>query len=240
MKPIRLFAILTLSLLAAALSGCAGAPAPAGEMAGPSAGAGSALNTLAILPFENNSVTDPATYAPLSKGLAAMLITDLSNHVEELTLIERDKIQALLQEIALGQTGSVDKGTAIKAGRILGAQTISIGSFMVLGSQVRIDSRIIKVETSEVLMAESITGASADFIGLERELARKIAASLRASYRPKGPAGKSDIQAALMFSKGLDALDRGKAKEADQWFQKSIALDAAYRSQVEAVTGKSR
>jgi TolB-like protein len=124
--------------------------------------------TLAILPFENNSVTDPELYHPLTKGLSAMLITDLSNNVSTLKLIERNKVQSLLKEIALSQSGSIDKSTAIRAGKILGAQAITFGSFMVLEEQVRIDARIVKVETSEVLMAESILGRSDNFIDLER------------------------------------------------------------------------
>ncbi len=50
--------------------------------------------TLAILPFENNSVTDTAMYAPLAKGLSAMLITDLNTGGSTLKIIERGKIQA--------------------------------------------------------------------------------------------------------------------------------------------------
>ena len=193
--------------------------------------------TLAILPFENNSVTDPEYYDPLTKGLAAMLITDLSNNVSTLKLIERDKIQSLLKEIALSQSGSIDKSTAIRAGKILGAQATTFGSFMVLGKQVRIDARIVKVETSEVLMAESILGPSDNFIDLERELAAKIAKSLNSTFKPKTETSASDINAALYFSKGLAAYDSGDVAEAELMFEKSVELDAAYKEQVEGITG---
>ncbi|MCK5341489.1 MAG: hypothetical protein KAJ60_10460 [Desulfobulbaceae bacterium] len=188
--------------------------------------------TLAILPFENNSVTDPQTYDPLCKGLSAMLITDLSNAGTSLKLIERGKIQSLLKEIALSQTGSIDHSTAISAGRILGAQSIAFGSFMVLGKQVRIDTRIIKVETSEVMMAESITGSSSNFMELEGKLAQKIAGALHVAFQPKKSSG-SDINAALYFSEGLEALDRGNKAEAQRLFDKSIALDPAYKTQID-------
>ena len=199
-----------------------------------------APKTLAILPFENNSVTDPELYQPLTKGLSAMLITDLENNIGTLKLIERDKIQALLKEIALSQSGSIDQSTAIKAGKILGAQATTFGSFMVLGKQVRIDARIVKVETSEVLMAESILGNSDDFIHLEQELAGKIAQSLNASFKRVSKTSKSDIGAAIYFSKGLDAYDRGDLKEAKHMFDKSIKLDATYRKQVENIGGMKK
>jgi TolB-like protein len=191
--------------------------------------------TLAILPFDNNSVTDPDLYAPLSKGLSAMLITDLNKSGSTLKLVERTKIDALLQEIMLGQTGSVDSATAVKVGKILGAQTIAFGSFMVLGRDVRIDVRIIKVETSELVISEAIMGKSDSFMELESKLAGKIANSLRMAFQPQKAAPKSDIQAALYFSKGLAALDQGDKELANEFFVKSIKLDPAYRSQVEGL-----
>jgi TolB-like protein len=196
-----------------------------------------APKTIAVLPFENNSVTDPDRYAPLSKGLSAMLITDLKNSSASLQLIEREKIQALLKEIALGQSGSVDQSTAVKAGKILGAQSIVFGSFMVLGNQVRMDARIIKVETSEVIMAESIAGESGGLMNLAMELAGKIARSMKVAFKPPQVKSEGDINAALFFSKGLEALDKGDKKEARRLFSKSIELDPAYKTQVDNVKG---
>ncbi|MFO7666739.1 MAG: CsgG/HfaB family protein [Desulfobacterales bacterium] len=193
--------------------------------------------TMAVLPFENNSVTDPDRYDPLSKGLSAMLITDLKNSSTSLQLIERDKIQALLKEIALSQSGIVDQSTAVKAGKILGAQSIVFGSFMVLGNQVRMDARIIKVETSEVVMAESIVGESGGLINLAMDLAGKIAKSMKVAFKPPKVMSEGDIDAALYFSKGLDAFDRGDRKEAKKLFSKSIELDSAYKTQVDNVKG---
>lgn len=192
-----------------------------------------APKTLAILPFENNSITDPEHYAPLSKGLPAMLITDLNRSGSMLQLIERTKIQDLLKEMTLSQSGSVDESTAVSVGKVLGAQTIAFGSFIVLGSNVRMDVRIIKVETSELVMAESIMGDSDDFMDLERSLAQKIAASLKVAFTPETTASKSDINAALYFSKGLEAWDRGDQAEAKRLFNKCIELDPTYKEQVD-------
>lgn len=196
-----------------------------------------APKTMAVLPFENNSVTDPEKFAPLSKGLSAMLITDLKNSSTSLQLIEREKIQALLKEIALSQSGSVDQSTAVRAGKILGAQSIVFGSFMVLGNQVRMDARIIKVETSEVVMAESIAGDSGGMMNLAMDLAGKIAKSMKVAFKPTQVKSEGDINAALYFSKGLEALDRGNKKEAKKLFSKSIELDPAYKAQVDNVKG---
>ena len=196
-----------------------------------------APKTLAIFPFENNSVTDPAQYDPLRKGLCAMLITDLNKGGSALTIIERSKIESLLKEIALGQGGSIDQSTAVQMGKILGAQSIAFGSFMVLGNQVRMDVRVIKVETSELIVSESITGSSDDFMALEARLAEKIAQSLRVAFVPTTLGSASDMDAALTFSQGLEALDQGDRAKADRLFAKTIELDPAFRSRVEAIKG---
>nr|WP_320193421.1 CsgG/HfaB family protein [uncultured Desulfobacter sp.] len=191
--------------------------------------------TLAILPFENNSVTDSDRYTPLSKGLSAMLITDLSKNGTSMKLIERGKIASLLKEIALSQGGAVDDSTAVQAGKILGAQCIAFGSFMVIAKQVRIDTRIIKVETSELIMAESIVGKTKNFMTLEQDLAQKIAESLNVALKTQKSNSGSDIEAALYFSKGLDALDKGDKTAARQLFKKCIKLDPAYKTQVDNI-----
>lgn len=237
MKKFNNCAVVMLALLVL-FSGCAGVPKEEIKVKEETAAVVDHVpKTMAILPFENNSVTDPDKFAPLSKGLSAMLITDLKNSGTSLKLIEREKIQSLLKEVALSQSGSVDQATAVKAGKMLGAQSIVFGSFMVLGNKVRMDTRIIKVETSEVMMAESITGESDAFMNLAMELAGKIAKSMKVSFNPVTVKGEGDINAALYFSKGLDALDRGDKKEAIRLFSKSIELDPAYKAQVDNVKG---
>jgi len=195
--------------------------------------------TLAVLPFENNAVTDHKTYEPLAQGLAAMLITDLKLAGAGLKVIERAQIAALLKEIALGQSGMIDAGTAVQAGRLLGAQAIAFGSFMVLGNDVRLDARIIKVETSECMLASSIMGKKDDFMKLERELAEKIAAALKTTLAPPatGPATRGGMDAALLYSRALEALDKGDRAGAEKLFADTVAADPAYKRQVDGVLG---
>jgi TolB-like protein len=238
MNQLRMFTLIIVLAVMMLFAGCAGVSKEDIKIQeGPVTIADQAPKTMAVLPFENNSVTDPDRYAPLNKGLSAMLITDLKNSSTSLQLIERDKIQALLKEIALGQSGSVDQSTAVRAGKILGAQSIVFGSFMVLGNQVRMDARIIKVETSEVIMAESVVGDSGGLMNLAMELAGKIARSMKVAFKPPQVKSEGDINAALYFSKGLDALDRGDKKEARRLFSICIELDPAYKTQIYNVKG---
>ena len=67
--------------------------------------------TVAVMYFTNGAVGNNAEYAPLSKGLAEMLITELSSNTG-IRVVERDRLQSLLEEQNLGASNRVEQGTA--------------------------------------------------------------------------------------------------------------------------------
>ena len=76
---------------------------------------------IAISYFDNTSGLEK--YNALSKGLADMLITDLSN-IKSIQIVEREKLEALLKEINLSESKFIDQTTAQKLGKGLGASYI--------------------------------------------------------------------------------------------------------------------
>lgn len=237
MHKVPLICILCLLAVISFISGCAEVrtqqPAPEPSAQAPIA---ELPTPLAIFPFENNAVTRHDEYEPLTGGLAAMLITDLRHEATHLKIIERNKIKELLQEIDLSQSGYVDQGTALRLGKLLGARSIAFGSFVVLGEEVRIDARLVNVETSETMLAESISGTSDQFLQLEKKLAGRIAGAFQERLAATQPSASANtMNAALAFSKGLEALDRGDRQEAESYFQKTIELDPGFTKQVDSV-----
>ncbi len=81
--------------------------------------------TVAVLPFLNRG---DAAHAVLSKGLTAMVITDLSK-VPGLKVLERARLQKLMDEMQLSEAGLVDEKTALRAGRLLKAEKIMLGDY---------------------------------------------------------------------------------------------------------------
>ena len=134
--------------------------------------------TIAILYFENNSVVDKEKLDPLKKGLADMLITEMSK-IKGLKVVERQRIQSVVEELNLGETDLVDKGTSQKMGKLLGAKVLLFGGFSNLfGDKLRIDARIVATETGVTLKAEEETGDLDQFLTMLKSLVKKISDDL--------------------------------------------------------------
>jgi curli biogenesis system outer membrane secretion channel CsgG len=133
--------------------------APGLALAGP--------NTLAVLYFQNSG--GPA-YDALKVGMAQMLINDLVG-TEDVTVVERTELQAILDELELGHSGMVDPDTAARVGKLLGAEWMAMGTYFELGGTLYVQSRIVRVETGEILHAFSVNDQATAFMELETELA---------------------------------------------------------------------
>jgi hypothetical protein len=84
-------------------------------------------NSIAVNAFVNRG--DPA-YRPMAKGIAAMIIADLSK-VPGLKVLEREKVQLLVNEMKLGDAGLADPATAVRSGRLMRAEKVIVGNFEV-------------------------------------------------------------------------------------------------------------
>ena len=69
-------------------------------------------------------------YRAMAKGLAAMIISDLSK-VPGLKVLEREKVQLLVNEAKLGDSGLADTASAVRSGRLMRAEKVVVGNFEV-------------------------------------------------------------------------------------------------------------
>ncbi len=136
---------------------------------------------IAVLAFDNESVTDRERLEPFRRGIADALATELSRE-KRFILAERTRIEALLSELNLSTSGLVDTASAQRLGRMLGVQALVLGSFSAVGQMVRIDARFAEVETGRILGAEEVSGQTADFFELEQALAVKIVDGFRTRF----------------------------------------------------------
>jgi len=195
--------------------------------------AGGGKPTVAVLYFNNNALGKAnGELAPLSKGTADMLITELAAN-PNLRVVERDQIQSLLAEQKLSQDGKLDQETAIKVGKILGAHHMVTGGFTTDpagGKTLRFDFRVFNTETSALEFADRVQGKTDDFMTLVTQVADKISKGAKLPDLPKRvgearqeQAKKVPYEAVMLYSRGLAAKDAGKKGEAVTLFNQALA-----------------
>jgi TolB-like protein len=191
---------------------------------------------IAVSYFDNNS--NDKEWDPIRKGLADMLITDLSE-LKSITVVEREKLNLVLDELKLQKTKLIDPNTAVKLGKGLGAQAMLTGSYQFEGDQMRIDARVIDVETNQTT-GTKVQGKKDEFFELEKELVehlvKTLALTLETSEKAKLRKSQTEsFEAFSQYSTGLDAADRGDRDAALASFQKALESDPKYKAARSAI-----
>lgn len=191
-----------------------------------------AARTVAIAYFDNN--TGDAALAPLAKGLADMLITDLSN-VSALQIVERERLNQVLAELKLGRSKFIDPKTAQKLGKGLAAELIMTGGYTLAGNVLRLDARVIEVASGKVRASEKVEGPKEEFFALEKELVdvlvRTLELKLKLTEKSKLRSNATESFTAFsQYAAGLDAKDRGDEASARRLFQAALDADPNYKA----------
>jgi curli biogenesis system outer membrane secretion channel CsgG len=103
--------------------------------------------TVAVLYFDYQGKNEELSV--LKKGIAQMLISDLSASAA-FTVVERDRLEEVLAELKLGQTKAFDPASAAKIGELLGAKFLVLGGYFDVMGTLRVDARVVEVETGRV------------------------------------------------------------------------------------------
>ncbi len=198
------------------------------------------IKTIAILDFDNNSLDDAGRLANLGKGLADILISDLGT-LTKLKVVERERIQFILDEIQRSDamvSGEklVDPEFAVRLGKLLGAQSMLIGSYMKFGSKLRMDVRLVKTETSEIIKTESAEGKADEIFELSKKLAIKISEDLEVAINKAEEENlervrKEEIplEAAMAYSEALNMLDQERYQDARKMLNKALSISPSFR-----------
>ena len=187
---------------------------------------------IAVIYFDS-----PEDNTKLRKGLADMLISDLSK-VNMLNVVERSRLEEILKEQNLNNSKQFDSNTATQLGKLLGVEYILTGSYFEIMGKLRIDARIIQVETGKIMKSEGVDGDTPTFFDLEKQLTQKIANGLQVDL-PTASTSKTSqsisYEASIQFSEGLDQMDKGNRKEALAIFDKVLASYPEFAPAKEAV-----
>jgi len=190
--------------------------------------------TVAVLYFDYSG--KDAEMGVLKKGLAQMLISDLSA-LDGVRLVERDRLEEILAELKLGQSGKIDAQSAAKVGKLLGARYLVLGSYFDLMQTLRADARVVEVETGKVIESTGATGKPQDFLSVEQKLSGELArilatktnAMIKAERVKARPPAQLQTRTALRYSKALDAIDRKDKPAAKKELQAVVKEQPDFR-----------
>lgn len=166
------------------------------------------LPVVAVLPFENQ--TGDAELDVFQKGLADMLVVDLVNS-GALEVVERTRLQALLDELKLQRSRFVDPATAVRVGKFVGATHVVTGAMQELRERVRLSVQLVDQQTSKVLVAKEVAGPRDDLFELEDALVRLLLEGLALRGKaPSRPESATSADTLLAYSRAVDLADQGQ------------------------------
>ncbi len=186
------------------------------------------MKTMAIIDFKNRSVDHKEQYDPMEQGFADLMINRLNNSTD-LKVVERERIQWILNEIKLQNENDMEG--AVRLGKQMGVQTVLLGSFIIVGDQIWLGARLVKVETSEILLTDEIKGDLDKFFDLVDQLGQKIADKINVTLKKQTSAETSSapsLDAIMAYSVGLSYLEKDDYKNAYQKFEEALKISPNY------------
>ena len=188
--------------------------------------------TVAVLPFRC-SCADSSLY-PLERGMAELVVTDLAR-AGSLRVLERDRMQAIAEEIRLSSTAQVDAATATRAGKLIQAGTILNGTISQTGATQNLNLVGALVNTADASIGgnPAAAGTLSALFDAERRFVLDVfqqmrvtltAAELALFQQRRAPS----LQAFLAFSRGLMAEDAGRLDDAVRFFESARSLDPGF------------
>lgn len=186
--------------------------------------------TVGVFPFLSGA---GETLRPLGLALAELLTTDL-DQTGRLTVLERARVDLLLDEIQLGAAQVADPQSAARAGRLLGAGRIVQGRIDGTEADLRIQTVVVPVGSADPAPAPiTRQGTLGDLFDLQTDLALSLYGAMgvqltaaereRVTRRPT-----ENVQALLAFGIGLEAEDAQRYAEAVGHYQRALQLDPAF------------
>jgi curli biogenesis system outer membrane secretion channel CsgG len=114
---------------------------------------------IAVWELEDITADGQLTYAG---ELLTAQITDILAKKGKYTVVERSRLLRILEEQHLSVSSLTDRQTQLKLGEIAGARLMVFGGYQIFGNNVRLDIRMVDVETGTITKAIKKNVASTD------------------------------------------------------------------------------
>ena len=192
----------------------------------------SSFDTYAIPVFEN--LPGNQDYAWLSEAIPDMLTTDLTA-TKKVRVVGRRELKKVIAEQKLSLSGLVNANDQIELGQILGASRLIVGSFTIIGNEVRIDTKVLNSMNGEVVFATKSKGPLTAVFQLEKILTIKLLENLGVTLSDNEKIElfqieSSNLQAVSNNYQGVIQLDAKNPMAAKAYFNKAVEQDPYYRN----------
>ena len=203
-------------------------------------------NTVAVMTFRYTG--SDSSFRPLERGLAALVVTDLSR-VHQLRVVERARLQALVDELQLAESGRVDLATGARSGRLVRAAEVVQGQFSIgpTSNKLQMDATVVRATDAQVTASGSNADQVQALFDIEKAVVLQLLAKLGITLTPAEEVAISerptrDIQAFLLYSRGLEMADRGDFAAAAGFFGAAARRDPGFgaAAQQAAVSGAAQ
>lgn len=198
-----------------------------------------APRSVGVLPLRVES--PDSALAPLGHGLAVLLMTDLARS-QQVQVVDRLVIDALLREVGLAGAGVIQPTGAPRAGRILGARYLVLGSVgHGGGDDLILDARLAATEDGSVRPAITGTASVDEILEAEKVLAFGILEALEVSLTPAERAvieqrPTRSLAALLAFSRGARAESELRLLEALREYREALRIDPTFPEALDRVS----
>ncbi len=185
---------------------------------------------LAVLYFNNQSGI--AEYDNYQKGLALMLFDDFKKiKRKNFQVVERGKLQALIDELKLSTSGLVKPETAPRVGKLLGAETILYGDLLSeKKDELKVKPEMLNVMEKKSLEQKDVHGQIKEIVQIEKNILNNSIESLQIKVT-KEERKLLDIplsekpEALNNLFKAVDLTDQDNWKDAEPFYIKSFTED---------------
>jgi len=188
-------------------------------------------NTIAVINFDGSKLS--RELEPLALGIAELTAVDLAK-VNRLNIIERVKINTILDELRISQSHYADHNIAPRMGRLLGGKQIILGTILSTGeNSFQIDGAIVGSTDSTFIRTESSSGEINKFFKQQKEFVFNIIDSLGIKLTREERDAIEEVPtesflAFMAFSQGLFYERLGHYDASFQSFENAIRLDPEF------------
>ncbi|HEX9895809.1 MAG TPA: CsgG/HfaB family protein [Gemmatimonadales bacterium] len=166
--------------------------------------------TIAVMPW--TFIGTDADLRPLGIGVAHLVLTDLSR-VSAFKLVERERVQVLIEEMELANLGRVDPRTAARAGRLLRAERVVHGIVRQTRDGIQLEAQVFRTDDGRIEASQGAGDRLERLFALEKGILLSLVDQMGV---PVSPAERraiterpiQDMQSFLALSRGLEAQAR--------------------------------